>query len=179
MTMQRTIKFYKLPEVPKTPGFRELTEKDVPQAHKLLSNYLKSFKLVPDFSEDEFKHWFLPQKGIVNAYIVADDKGILTDMISFYALPSTVMHHPVHKVIKAAYSFYNVSTKTPWIDLMNDALISARNDNFDVFNALDVMDNTTFLGPLKFGIGDGNLQYYLYNWRCPSMKPEEMGLILL
>lgn len=177
--MQRTIKLYKLPEQPKTPGFRTLTEADLPQAYELLQNYLNNFKLTPVFSEEEFKHWVLPKNGIISAYVVADTDGKITDLVSFYALPSTVMHHPQHKLIKAAYSFYNVSTKTPWCDLMNDALISARNDDFDVFNALDVMDNTKFLVQLKFGIGDGNLQYYLYNWRCPAMKPEELGLILL
>lgn len=180
MTMQRTIKLYKLPDAPLTPGFRQMTKKDVPQAFKLLENYLKGFKLTPIFSEEEFKHWFLPKGGIISAYVVADPKtGVITDLVSYYALPSTVMHHQTHKIIRAAYSFYNVSTKTPWCDLMNDALIAAKADNFDVFNALDVMDNTKFLRELKFGIGDGNLQYYLFNWRCPNMKPEEMGLILL
>jgi hypothetical protein len=47
--------------------------------------------------------------------------------VSYYTLPSTVMHHPVHKALKAAYSFYNVSKGTPWIDLMGDALVSAKN----------------------------------------------------
>ena len=50
----------------------------------------------------------------------------LTDLVSFYALPSTVMNHPAHKSLKAAYSFYNVSTKTPWVDLMGDALVMAK-----------------------------------------------------
>ena len=45
--------------------------------------------------------------------------------------------------------------------------------DFDVFNALDLMDNKDFLSELKFGIGDGNLQYYLYNWRCPAMSPDQ------
>ena len=45
---------------------------------------------------------------------------------------------------------------------------------FDVFNALDLMDNKEFLEKLKFGIGDGNLQYYLYNWRCPPMQPHQV-----
>lgn len=45
---------------------------------------------------------------------------------------------------------------------------------FDVFNALDLMENKTFLEKLKFGIGDGNLQYYLYNWKCPSMGAEKV-----
>lgn len=51
----------------------------------------------------------------------------VTDFVSFYTLPSTVMNHPVHKSLKAAYSFYNVSTATRLIELMNDALISAKN----------------------------------------------------
>lgn len=50
----------------------------------------------------------------------------MTDFISFYTLPSTVMHHPLHKSLKAAYSFYNVHTETPLMDLMNDALILAK-----------------------------------------------------
>lgn len=178
MTMQRTIKLYKLADTPQTPGFRQLTKEDVPQAFQLLANYLKTFKLTPIFTEEEFEHWFLPRNGIISAYVVADTKNKITDMVSFYSLPSTVMHHPNHKVVRAAYSFYNVSSKTPWCELMNDALVAAKADNFDVFNALDVMDNGQFLRELKFGIGDGNLQYYLYNWKCPSMKPEEMGLIL-
>ncbi|XP_051872065.1 glycylpeptide N-tetradecanoyltransferase 2 isoform X3 [Pristis pectinata] len=104
--------------------------------------------------------------------------GVLTDFVSFYTLPSTVMHHPIHKNLKAAYSFYNVHTETPLSDLMNDALIIAKSKGFDVLNALDLMENKTFLEKLKFGIGDGNLQYYLYNWRCPDMEPEKVGLVL-
>ena len=46
--------------------------------------------------------------------------------------------------------------------------------SFDVFNALDLMDNKEFLEKLKFGIGDGNLQYYLYNWRCPGMNTQQV-----
>jgi glycylpeptide N-tetradecanoyltransferase len=36
MTMQRTIKLYRLPEAPKTPGFRKMKREDVPKAFKLL-----------------------------------------------------------------------------------------------------------------------------------------------
>ncbi|KAG5681210.1 hypothetical protein PVAND_010666 [Polypedilum vanderplanki] len=178
MTMLRTIKLYKLPEQPKTQGFRQMEEKDVPQAFKLLTNYLSKYQLVPLFTEEEFRHWFLPRENIIECFVVEND-GKITDLVSYYALPSTVMHHPVHRQIKAAYSFYNIATKTPLNDLMYDALISARNLQFDVFNALDLMENKKFLQDLKFGIGDGNLQYYLYNWRCPQMKPEDIGLILL
>lgn len=38
MTMQRTLKLYKLPENTKVPGFRKLVYTDIPQAHKILSD---------------------------------------------------------------------------------------------------------------------------------------------
>jgi len=99
-------------------------------------------------------------------------------MVSFYTLPSTVVNNPVHKTIKAAYSYYNVATTMTLQDLMHDGLILAKKSGFDVFNALDLMENKQFLENLKFGVGDGNLQYYLYNWRCPSVNPEDIGLVL-
>ncbi|KAL7286435.1 glycylpeptide N-tetradecanoyltransferase [Trichogramma pretiosum] len=179
MTMQRTLKLFKLPETTKTPGFRKLVPADIPHCHKLLNEYLSKFNMAPVFSEDEFRHWFSPQTGIVDCFVVENpETKKITDMISYYTLPSSVMHHATHKTLRAAYSFYNVSTKTPWLELMQDALISARNLQFDVFNALDLMDNKQFLETLKFGIGDGNLQYYLYNWRCPTMQPNQIGLVL-
>ncbi|KAL7647000.1 UNVERIFIED_CONTAM: hypothetical protein RMT77_002257 [Armadillidium vulgare] len=178
MTMQRTLKLYKLPDQPQVKGFRKLVPKDAKDCHKLLSEYLNQFDLAPVFKLDEFRHWFLPQDNIIDSFIVENDAGEITDFVSFYTLPSTVMHHPTYKSLKAAYSFYNVSSKTPWKALMKDALIAARNDNFDVFNALDLMENEQFLSELKFGQGDGNLQYYLYNWRCPSMTPSKVGLVL-
>ncbi|XP_035205823.1 glycylpeptide N-tetradecanoyltransferase 2-like [Stegodyphus dumicola] len=177
MTLQRTLKLYKLPETPKTPGFRVLEEKDAKQACALLSEYLLKFDLAPSFTEEEFRYWFLPREDIVNSFVV-ESNGTITDFVSFYTLPSTVMHHPVHKSLKAAYAFYNVGKGTPLTDLMRDALIVAKNMGYDVFNALDLMENKIFLEPLKFGIGDGNLQYYLYNWRCQAMAPNQIGLVL-
>ncbi|XP_048754458.1 glycylpeptide N-tetradecanoyltransferase 2-like [Ostrea edulis] len=177
MTMQRTLKLYKLPDNTKTPGFRAFTPADVSDTFNLLRKFLDKFDLSPTFSMEEFRHWFIPRPGIVDTYIV-ERNGTITDFVSFYTLPSTVMHHPQHKLLKAAYSFYNVSTVTPWVDLMQDALIVAKNMGFDVFNALDLMENKEFLEKLKFGIGDGNLQYYLYNWRCPQMNPHQVGLVL-
>ncbi|CAL1528474.1 unnamed protein product [Lymnaea stagnalis] len=176
MTMQRTLKLYKLPDTPRTPGFRKLTVSDVPEAYQLLTRFMRRYQLAPLFNEEEFRHWFIPRDGIINSYVV-ETNGKLTDFVSFYSLPSTIMHHPVHKSLRAAYSFYNASTKTPWIDLIQDTLIEAKNMGFDVFNALDLMDNKVFLEKLKFGVGDGFLQYYLYNWKCPHMETKQVSVI--
>ena len=50
----------------------------------------------------------------------------MTDMISFYHLPSSIVNHRMHKKLNSAYSFYNVSTKTPIRDLMLDGLVVAK-----------------------------------------------------
>ena len=61
---------------------------------------------------------------------------------------------------------------------MQDALILAKQDSFDVFNCLNIMTNASFVEELKFGIGDGNLHYYFYNFKCPKVNHEQVGLVL-
>ncbi|ELW62684.1 Glycylpeptide N-tetradecanoyltransferase 2 [Tupaia chinensis] len=137
--------------------------RDIKAVPESINSYLKLFHLALVTNEDEAAHWFLSREHIIDTFVVESANGKLMDFLSFYTLPSTVMHHPAHKSLKAVYSFYNIHTELPLQELMNDALIIAKLKGFDVFNALDLMENKTSLEKLKFGIGDGNLQYYLYN----------------
>jgi len=180
MTLARTIKLFRVATTPQLPGIRAMEPRDVPAAFKLLSNYLKKFSLYQIYNEAEFGHWLLPREGVVNSYIVEDpETKEITDLCSFYTLPSTIIGHEKYDTLKAAYSFYNVPGKYSWQELMSDALTLAKKQNFDVFNALNVMDNDNFLEKLKFGIGDGHLQYYVYNWKCSEMTSKDVGLVLL
>merc|ERR1711972_902376 len=179
MTMARTIKLYKVPETPQVPGMRQMQKKDVPRVTELVKGYLKKFPLHPEFTREEVEHWMLPRDGVVYAYVRESERGEVTDVCSFYSLPSTILGHDKYNLLKAAYSYWNVATTVPLAELMNDALIYAKQNDFDVFNALNVRENDQFLKELKFGIGDGFLQYYLYNWRCPKIEPGGIGLVLL
>lgn len=176
MTMKRTLRLYNLPESPRLEGFKELEKSHVPQVYSMLSEYLDKFDLAPKFSMDEVEHWFLSQEDVINSYVVERDGQVLA-FTSFYTLPSTVISHPTYDSIKAAYSFYNYATKPiTLVELLRDSLIMAKKMHYDVFNALDLMENKQFLEELKFGIGDGDLQYYLYNWKCPPFCPEQVSL---
>ena len=64
-------------------------------------------------------------------------------------------------------------------ELMKNALILAKNNNFDVYNCLDIMENKTVFKDLLFGMGDGKLKYYFYNFVCPDTKPEDLSLVLM
>ncbi len=52
--------------------------------------------------------------------------GEVTDMISFYHLPSSIVRHPTHKTLYVAYLFYYGHTTTPLKDLIYDMLVIAK-----------------------------------------------------
>jgi glycylpeptide N-tetradecanoyltransferase len=180
MTMARFCKNYKVPCETSIAGLRPMEKGDVSSACKLLKRHLDQFQLVIEFSEEDFQHWFLPRKDVITTYVVTNDEdGQVSDMISYYHLHSSIQKNESHSHLRAAYSFYNVATSVDLEDLMRNALILAKKEDMDVFNALEQMKNKDFFDALKFGKGDGMLQYYLYNWCCPTMEPKDVGIVLL
>lgn len=101
----------------------------------------------------------------------------ITDFFSFFCVESSIINNSKHDILRVAYLFYYASEsglrqpfdkaglKTRLNGLINDALILAKKAKFDVFNALTLMDNALFLEQQKFGAGDGQLHYYLFNYR--------------
>ena len=86
-----------------------MTADDVVQVQLLLNQYLEKFKLHMQFSVDEVTHFLLPQEWVIESYVVEDpDSKIITDFVSFYSLPSTILRHETHKILNVAYSYYNV-----------------------------------------------------------------------
>jgi|GEM_PF-2635666 len=179
MTLPRYIRLYKVEDTIKVPGIRPMEAKDVPQVQAMLVKYLSRFTMWIEFDQHEAAHWLLPRDNVVYSYVVESSEGIVTDFVSFYNLPSTVIDNPKYSHVKAAYSFYNVATTVPLVTLMQDALVFAIREDFDVFNCLDLMENDKFIEPLKFGKGDGDLHYYFYNYFIPECTEREVGIVLL
>ncbi|KAK9484618.1 acyl-CoA N-acyltransferase [Lipomyces starkeyi] len=195
MTKAKMIAKYKLPSITSIPGLRLMRRDDIGQVYDLLVAYLNKFELAPVFDKEELLHWLMHDYGtesvsndekdqnrVVWAYVVENADGVITDLVSFYTLPSTIIGNPMHDNLVAAYQFYYASTaglalprthpectallKNRLLVLFNDALILAKNLGFDVFNALTLLDNPLFLDDLKFGAGDGYLNYYLFNYKA-------------
>ncbi len=116
-------------------------------------------------------------------YVVENpDTKTITDFASFYRVPVRILQQEghAHTHIYAAYSFYNVSTANETAQVMKYALSQAAENGFDVFNALDIMDNEEYLYELKFMPGDGYLHYYLYNWSVSNrLSPQDVALIIV
>ncbi|ORM42390.1 Glycylpeptide N-tetradecanoyltransferase 1 [Babesia sp. Xinjiang] len=179
MTVSRAQRLYKLPDIPDVIDMRPMEASDIDGVFNLLQKHLDTYKLHPVYTRCEVEHWFLPKKDIVYTYLKTDEGGAVTDMLSFYCLESTVINNPRVSHIKAAYSYYNVATTISFKHLMEMALQFALEEGFDVFNALDIMDNAPIFEDLKFGEGDGGLHYYIFNWRIPNVKPSDVGIVLL
>ena len=157
-----------------------MKKSDVPRVTELLNSYMSKIRLHIIFTAEEVDYYLLPRDNVINSYVVDDSKTI-TDFFSFYSLPSSILKHETHKVLRVAYSYYNVSTTNRLKQGLEDLLILARDLGYDVFNALDVMENGPLLEQLKFGVGDGHLHYYVYNWRIGGgeLTPPDLGIVLV
>jgi len=180
--LSRHIRLHKLPENPSIAGIRPMKAKDIENVRNLLNNDLeKNTKVHFHWSSDEVRHFLLPQQDIIYSYVV-EEKGQITDFFSFYSLPSSVLKENPgdHKTLSAAYSYYNVSTTGRIKEGLADMLIFAEKNKFDVYNCLDLHRNDIeILKDLKFGIGDGRLHYYFYNWRIHTADSKDIGIVLV
>jgi len=180
-------------------GLREMEERDVTQVADLFSRYMRRFGMSPVFTHKDVRHHFLSGRGtgpaggdswkaardgqVVWTYVVENpETHKITDYFSFYLLPSTIMASEKHNLLRAGYLYYYATDvaflpgaeadgrlKRRLEDIIGDALVVAHATAFDVFNGLTLMDNVQFLNGLKFGLGDGMLNYYLYNWRTAPL----------
>jgi len=180
-TKGRLEKLYKLPEAPTLEGLRPMHKKDVFHVAKIINQGLEKFAVKFKFTEEEVKHYFLPIPKVIYSYVIQHKDKEVTDFLSFYSLPSHIMKHEKYNTLNACYSYYNFANTVPLEELIRNALILAKKEDFDVYNCLDLMDNESVFKELHFMVGDGYLNYYLYNWnlRKGQIKPCELAVVLV
>lgn len=146
-----------------------------------MNGYLSKFDVRAHFTKKEVEHWFTHRESIIECFVVLDEDKQISDLFSFYNLPSSVSGNKKYDSLKAAYAYYLVPGKLPIRDLVYACMVLAAQKGYDVFNMLDIMDNAQVFKDLLFCKGDGFLQYYFYNW-VPSKKvlhPGEIGIVLM
>lgn len=177
------IKLYALPEKPVLKDgqvLRKALEKDSKQIRSLLMDYLQKRSIYTEYSKKDCAHWFTHQDNIIECYLI-EKNGKISDFFSFYSLPSSVLNNPKYDTLRAAYAYYFVNTSMTLKELFTIALIQALENGYDVFNALDIMENEEVFKDLLFSGGDGYLNYYLYNWKLKKgvLLPHELGIVLM
>lgn len=168
-----------LPTVTKTKHLRPMEAEDVPQVTRLLREALQKYDVHPIFEEIDVRHHLLPRDNVIYTYVVQAPAGDITDFFSFYHLPSTVIGNSKYDQLRAVYLYYYAGTSISVKQLIQDLLIIAQKDGFDVCNMVEIMENKSFIKDLKFSPGDGHLHYYFYNWSYPKIKESSVALVML
>lgn len=183
LTLKRMTKLYAVPDTPKIPGLRAIKESDMEKCLELFNSFQEKYPIHIQYTLEEFKHFFTPIDKVINTYVIEDPKSHKIEaMCSFFYLPSKILKNDKFDELIAAYSYYNIireGYKLTYVDLMNDCLTLAKSFNADVFNALDIVTNADVFKDCKFCQGDGQLQYYLYNWRTAEVSPKDIGVVLV
>lgn len=141
-TKARQVTKNHLPSSTSTPRLRPMEPEDIDAVYDLLERYLRRYDINPAFTKEEVAHWLVHKESpgkeqVVWSYVAEDvETHNITDFFSFYCLPSTVIQHPKHQEVRAAYLHY-YATETAFTNdikaykdrllmLMNDALILAK-----------------------------------------------------
>ena len=177
MTLTQTIKLNKLPSSV-SEGFRDMQDNDIERVLELYVDGMKQFDFQPILTLDEARHYLLPKSGVLSSF-VQEVNGEIIAFASYYIVNNQVLFNPKHTNIKAAYIWYYISPPALLTQLMRDILVKAKEEECDVVNCLDVLWNKCFWRDLGFNAGDGVLNFYLYNWRCPKIEGDKMGLIMI
>lgn len=164
-------------------NFRPIRMEDCESLCPLLNSSLSQYQLHCQFSLDEIKHWFIDdvQKDkTVFAYVMEGENGKINNFISFYSLPSTITSNNIKERLNVAYLFYYAAENNSiLLQMMEIILYQAKIEGFDVFNCVEIMKNSSFLDKLLFREGDGDLNYYLYNWECNTLSPKDIAVVML
>jgi glycylpeptide N-tetradecanoyltransferase len=74
-----------------------------------------------------------------------------------------------------------VATTVPYKDLITSALILAKNEGYDLYSCLNLMENRSeILSDLHFKPANTCLNYYLFNWvlKCRKINPDQVGVVM-
>ncbi|KAK4048716.1 glycylpeptide N-tetradecanoyltransferase [Microbotryomycetes sp. JL221] len=134
-SVARMINHYKLPDETKIAGLREIRKGDLKQAGRLLRAYLARFDMAPLLNNKDVEHALWAGRGkdvegkrvgqVVWTYVVENpETGKITDLFSFYSLPSTATKMSMKTNINAAYLFYYATDQTPSTNDLGDGSIA-------------------------------------------------------
>ncbi|POY74347.1 GNAT family acetyltransferase [Rhodotorula taiwanensis] len=123
-TVARMSTFYRVATETALPGLRELEKRDLKQASRLVRAYMARFDMAPLLSNKDIEHALWTGRGkdvngkregqVTWAYVVEDPTTHrITDVFSFYALPSTALKSQPISNVNAAYLYYYATTAAP------------------------------------------------------------------
>jgi glycylpeptide N-tetradecanoyltransferase len=156
----------RVPSLPDASGarWRSLVMRDAAAAHALLASVAAKHSLGFAFtSAEHLAHVLLPQSDLVDTFVLDDNAGTLTDIVSLYFVRTRILGDNALRGedFVTAYLYFFAATTVPVKELICVAARAARAAGADMFNALPISGLTArVMRELGAGAGTGELRYY-------------------
>ncbi|KAI3652915.1 hypothetical protein MP228_002340 [Amoeboaphelidium protococcarum] len=188
MTLMRTIKLFKLPTQYTVPGFRVLSAEDkdldavLTQCATLYMEFYKQFDMYHDMSLEEVKHYLTPVNDSLVSCVVQNAEGKVLAFTSYYIIKNKILGNPKYDYLNSAFQWQFAVAKDSGVTLQHlfeSQMIHGANTGMDVFTCLKGMGRDEVLEKLKFAPGDGHLNFYLFNYKCPQISADKQAFMII
>jgi len=183
-------------------GLRPMESGDAERVVALLASHNQGQGLWRQWDADTVRHTLLPRHGVVFSWVV-EQGGVVTDLLSFYSVPSLILGEEEKDnaeqyssngeagansgagtepgAINNAYLYYTVAKTLPIEQLVRAGLILAKQLGFDAFTALGIggLPAQLLKPECNFTLGTGILRYYLFNHQCVAKDPGHIAFVAL
>ena len=169
---------HRLPNSPKTPGWRKMTSEDVPSALALVNKYSSQFEIKRVFtSEEEFSHLFLcpAVPNYVFTYVVENESKV-TDFVSYYIFET--IRDDINE--KFAGISAVVSTQSQFQDLIRDAFVCAIEGGAQEVLISQFIEDDVLSSLAAYAQLSSHHQlslHYLYNYKYHSLCERDCFLL--
>ncbi|KAM0675068.1 hypothetical protein GVAV_001407 [Gurleya vavrai] len=157
----------------KNDNYRYALDKDYQQMFNLYNEECNKHKLYDKMNFETFVYNLKTKENVVYAFVKEIDDKIVA-FGSFYILNNLVIRK--NKEIKTAYLYYHSSENHK--EMIEQLLIFASQINCAMFNIINMNIKKDILDDLLFCIGDGVLNYYLYNYETSPIDSKDLFFYL-
>ena len=156
-------------------GLQILNINDCIQCCKLLNRHLLNYKISRCFTIEQFINHFMDNK-IIKCYIVKKDE-LITDFISWYIMDTLIIDS--NNKLKKGFMYYYFNNATDLKLLVQYAINMMYYDQIDVVDCLNIMNYSDIFEELEFVQGNGFINYYMYNWKCSTIKSTDLAYFMV
>jgi glycylpeptide N-tetradecanoyltransferase len=166
---------YKLDDKLNNEKFVKLEEYHIKTCFDLFNEYSNKFNFHPNFTIEQFKNMLLSDNFVT--YVIENDEKEAEDFISFYKTTTIVLNNKKYKTFNVANLSYYTTINHSLYNLLDNLLIISKQMNFDLFSALDIMENKNLLEIFNFFKSRDTLNYYLYNYNSNQLSSQQVGFV--
>jgi len=171
----------KINEIKIQPGIQlvPVPQKRRVEAYEFVQKFMRDNYLVhPEFSQEQFSYYTKFREDLIETYCVLGPNKEFQVVLTFYRLSSEAKD--ACDTIKLAFLYYYAySDHEIFVKAVKQLLYVLKTKNYDCLNCLSLGGNEDLLNELRFNIGTGTLNYFLYNFNIAEVDKRKVKYYLL